>query len=65
MKNVMYFIGVVTTLSIVFGSIIHFFGNKYGDPIIIVGAIVTILCLFVIDKLSNKEESSKKPNNYL
>ena len=55
MKNVMYFIGVFTTLSIVFGSIIHFFGNAYGDSVIVISAAVTITCLFVIDRMSHKK----------
>jgi hypothetical protein len=54
MKNVIYFIGLVATLSILFGSIIHLFGNAMGDYVIVVGAIVTTVCLFVIDRLSHK-----------
>lgn len=53
MKNVIYFIGLVATLSIVFGSIIHFFGNKYGDIVIVIGAAVSVVSLFVIDRLSH------------
>lgn len=54
MKNVMYFIGFMATLSVVFGGIIHFFGNRYGDIAIVAGAAVTIVCMFVIDYLSFK-----------
>ncbi len=54
MKNLIYFIGLVATLSIVFGCIIHFFGNQYGDIVIIIGAAVTTLCLFAIDYFSFK-----------
>ena len=55
MKNVIYFIGLISTLSIVFGGIIHLFGNAMGDSVIVVGAIVTTSCLFVIDRLSHKK----------
>ena len=54
MKNVIYFIGLVATLSIIFGCIIHFFGNQYGDIVIVAGAAVTTACLFVIDYFSFK-----------
>ncbi|MFW9951020.1 MAG: hypothetical protein ACFFKA_12960 [Candidatus Thorarchaeota archaeon] len=55
MKNVIYFIGLVATLSIIFGCIIHFFGNKYGESVILIGAFITVACLFIIDRLSHKK----------
>ena len=54
MKNLIYFIGLIATLSIIFGCIIHFFGNQYGDTVIIIGAVVTTACLFIIDHFSFK-----------
>jgi hypothetical protein len=54
MKNVIYFIGLLSTLTIIFGCIIHFFGNQLGDIVIVVGALVTTACLFLIDNLSHK-----------
>jgi hypothetical protein len=54
MTKLIYFIGLVATLSIIFGCIIHFFGNQYGDMVIVIGAAVTTVCLFVIDYFSFK-----------
>lgn len=54
MKNVMYFIGLLATLTIIFGGIIHLFGNKYGDIVIVIGAAVTTISMFVIDYYSFK-----------
>ena len=55
MKKIMYFIGLVSTLSIVFGCILHFFGNTIGDSVIVVASAVAIVCLFSIDALSKEE----------
>ncbi len=55
MKNLIYLIGLISTLTIIFGCIIHFFGNQYGDIVIVIGAAVTTLSMFIIDKLSHSK----------
>jgi hypothetical protein len=56
MKNLIYFTGLVAALSIIFGCIIHFFGNQYGDIVIVIGAAVSTTCLFTIDNLLTKKQ---------
>jgi len=51
MNKIAYFVGLVAALSIIFGSIIHYFGNQYGDIVILIGSAITVLCLFFIDNL--------------
>ncbi len=55
MKNVMYIIGLFATLVMVFGGIIHYFGNEHGDSVILVAGMVAVACLFSIDALSKEE----------